>query len=1108
MATKTFEELKQLAIQIRDEKTNKQNTATRVGTAMLEHINKLEQDYYDKTTINNRTSEYNVSLNHPTSGISGGNKYDLSTAIGQVPAELRTAGLKVSFLNSAGKPESWKYQGGSWAVPNFIKEADGGNKILTWVTDTATTRKQVSVNERKAGMQISYKPDGEDWVNEQYIGTSLTDTEWVKNENWDKIPNSISEKSKINISHSLRLVQSLSYETNNKDVKVLYSNTLQGNSRIELEMQQSQNYRLFVLFDGINTSSYPINITFYLSNGYPSKTITIDSESNILNYYDFNLKFDSEPNTYFEVKGITGEYTIIITNQFETQDGKIKEIEENISKNGSRIDGISSLLDISDKLEVYSYDYITTANWMVYPNAFKLKNGINYIFEVWSDLELKQSSIVIYGGNDAKELIRIGNENLTIHRFYEYKATEDIIGIRPNASNAVIGENLHIKIYATLTNSTSTVLNHGDIVPFSKDDYMYGYYSDNRINEEAKENYCAWSLDVLEGDIYEVFGGNKSQSGSGLCIFWGNSFGYAMIDDGGIGYSETDGGITKYTLVAPTGANKLYITFDKRVKYEVRCTKKNTIDKSKIYPQKIDFQSTYYRNNNGILTRSDFGYSYQAIVNVSEGMGIIFSGLRGYALSGLIQMYNKTENKAYNLKYSDEKEKIYLTIPKGITEVIFNGDNRIDYNYFAIYDPTSNKSPFEFGIIKIAAFNSDLADKENADFVCSGENDEKIIQPVIDMVVSGKGGTILFANGDYYLNSFQENGEEEFKNPCCLFMTYQDNINRYQQIRLIGQNCSLRNTGVDIKNGVQFHLTETAYNSITRQVDIFGIYAATGKFRTWKLAVEVENIAVVLPGNQKPFIGFNFEYAFRASSKNLFVAFETASVDDIPAEDTVGYRLATGSNFGVGNIHQNLVAYACREGFQVSGEHLILMDCKARRCWYGYTFNNFLQTCGNLGNVNHPNTLINCCDEQGQNMPYFADMTYAPGMTTSEIGTNQAIDFISFNLEWNTQLDPDTPKEYAKEQTPGRYRGRIDYTVETGNFSQNVVNIPFWDPTGGNGSGFRTICSTHKKVGTSSERNSYQPNLGQEFYDTNLNKMCYCIDTETKKWVDAMGNKV
>lgn len=52
MATKTFEELKQMAIQIRDEKTNKQNTATRIGTQMVEHLNKLEQEYYDKEYIN------------------------------------------------------------------------------------------------------------------------------------------------------------------------------------------------------------------------------------------------------------------------------------------------------------------------------------------------------------------------------------------------------------------------------------------------------------------------------------------------------------------------------------------------------------------------------------------------------------------------------------------------------------------------------------------------------------------------------------------------------------------------------------------------------------------------------------------------------------------------------------------------------------------------------------------------------------------------------------------------------------------------------------------------------------------------------------------------
>lgn len=62
MATKTFDELKQLAIQIRDEKTNKQNTATRVGTEMLEHINKLEQDYYDKTKTDEELKERDDKL--------------------------------------------------------------------------------------------------------------------------------------------------------------------------------------------------------------------------------------------------------------------------------------------------------------------------------------------------------------------------------------------------------------------------------------------------------------------------------------------------------------------------------------------------------------------------------------------------------------------------------------------------------------------------------------------------------------------------------------------------------------------------------------------------------------------------------------------------------------------------------------------------------------------------------------------------------------------------------------------------------------------------------------------------------------------------------------
>lgn len=71
MATKTFDELKQMAIQIRDEKTNKQNTANRIGTEMLEHLDKLEQDYYDKTTTDEELKKRDDKLTELSRKISG-----------------------------------------------------------------------------------------------------------------------------------------------------------------------------------------------------------------------------------------------------------------------------------------------------------------------------------------------------------------------------------------------------------------------------------------------------------------------------------------------------------------------------------------------------------------------------------------------------------------------------------------------------------------------------------------------------------------------------------------------------------------------------------------------------------------------------------------------------------------------------------------------------------------------------------------------------------------------------------------------------------------------------------------------------------------------------
>lgn len=200
MATKTFEELKQMAIQIRDEKTNKQNTATRIGTQMLEHLNKLEQEYYDKTNIDeqfkntennikevkNSQGIYNVDANIP---LSSGQFYTAATARNAVPTDIRKFGLIITYKTDATTSATEQFTGSSvsaWTTEtNWTNVgAEGGNKILAWNTDAATTRKQVVSKERKEGLMITYKNADGQLVNEQYKSTNYSDTEWVKDSNW------------------------------------------------------------------------------------------------------------------------------------------------------------------------------------------------------------------------------------------------------------------------------------------------------------------------------------------------------------------------------------------------------------------------------------------------------------------------------------------------------------------------------------------------------------------------------------------------------------------------------------------------------------------------------------------------------------------------------------------------------------------------------------------------------------------------------------------------------------------------------------------------------------------------------------------------------------
>lgn len=82
-------------------------------------------------------TEYNVSIHHPSSGIDSGNKYTLEGAIVQVPEDIRTAGLKVSFLNNSGLVETWEFTGGAFEnIENWKSNEDK----LTGIRDEAISK--------------------------------------------------------------------------------------------------------------------------------------------------------------------------------------------------------------------------------------------------------------------------------------------------------------------------------------------------------------------------------------------------------------------------------------------------------------------------------------------------------------------------------------------------------------------------------------------------------------------------------------------------------------------------------------------------------------------------------------------------------------------------------------------------------------------------------------------------------------------------------------------------------------------------------------------------------------------------------------------------------
>ena len=413
------------------------------------------------------------------------------------------------------------------------------------------------------------------------------------------------------------------------------------------------------------------------------------------------------------------------------------------------------------------------------------------------------------------------------------------------------------------------------------------------------------------------------------------------------------------------------------------------------------------------------------------------------------------------------------------------------YEITVKHEMYDSQSPLKVGnSIIVSAKNSSIEDKMQSDFICDGANDEIQINKAID-IVKYINGRVILCDGDYYIDKFNDyiiNGTNE-KVAICV---YNDRQKSYGGVSIEGSS-----KGKPCRTIL--HINEKAFDDIEGVVPsvIGGGNKGTGYHGGF--GFNLSNISIEFPDANNPCIAVNYQHLYWGIIKECDLTVLGFGQDVVPCENLIGLRGWAGWSDGRIIGAYDTYAKGFRVGFQLGGEHVICERLGTRFCYTAYSFGEYSLDAGSGAQV-HPITLINCCDEHSATLPKF----YDSGNADSRNAGRCQVDFICFNIEYYP-LITDIPIIGAMEETNGGWVGKIEYTIENNENNSNV-SLPFWAE--GHGKNFRTLNMAQCQIGTTALRNTFSANYMQQYFDTDLNKIVYCIEPSTKKWIDSNGNIV
>ena len=350
--------------------------------------------------------------------------------------------------------------------------------------------------------------------------------------------------------------------------------------------------------------------------------------------------------------------------------------------------------------------------------------------------------------------------------------------------------------------------------------------------------------------------------------------------------------------------------------------------------------------------------------------------------------------------------------------------------------------------IRLAAVNSSAPDRAAADFLCTGEHDERVFNRAVRLLPFG--GRIVLSDGDYYFDACDQEGGS------AVFLDY--NEGRARVVTFAGVTDS---KAYNTRYGAGIHVTEKAMRAMSTN-GVYRVFFGSpkrpprgdfgpypGDFYTYTHVnnLRLENMQILFANAAKPLRGVDGSNFGSLYMRKVYIYQESYFRDrfmhigrpDIPIAGTVGVWSVPSSSDEAAEVRYDHVQVGdLHTGFVFDGvDHLIMEVCGACRCVQGYDFHSGAKTL----------TIINCADEGNTYLPRFR-------------GKGGHVTMIDFNIErFNEKFIPVDPEQTrtehgATEDTPGTWHGDISYTLQGGCFGFKRGANPFWAP--GHGGGMRT----------------------------------------------------